>query len=136
MFWLLVTCTLVLQISIATASFHCVKCARTLIFNSSESIDTPGPECALKNESSTMCMATLEMDYEQNNASVLFDGFSQDSLNVSEITTIITHSMQISLDTSKMKRTIQVYCSQNRSCIEEINRLYKTSKSNRPNSLF
>jgi cell division septum initiation protein DivIVA len=81
-------------------------------------------------------MATLEMDYEQNNASVLFDGFSQDSLNVSEITTIITHSMQISLDTSRMKRTIQVYCSRNRSCIAEIDQLYKTSKSNRPNSVF
>jgi hypothetical protein len=78
-----------------------------------------------------MCMATLQMDFENNNASVLFDGFSQDSFNVLNETTMITHSMQISLDTDKMKRSIQVYCSQNISCIGLINRIYQISKFNR-----
>ncbi len=130
MFWLLVTFALVFQISVTTASFHCVQCAQTLSLNPSQWINIEGPECKLKNETSTMCMATLQIDYKQNNASVLFDGFSRDSLNISEGTTMITHSMQISLDTSNMKRTVQVYCLRNISCVNDIKEIYDRGEYN------
>jgi len=128
MFWLLLTFAFVLQLSTATASVHCVQCAQTLTLNPLQDINKDGPQCNLQNETSQMCMATLKIDYEQNNASVLFDGFSHDSLNISEETRIITHSMQISLDTASLKRTIQVYCLRNTSCDAEISQIYRTSK--------
>jgi hypothetical protein len=128
MFWLLAIFTFVFQLPVITASFHCVKCSQTLELNSSQSINITRPECQLKNETSTMCTAELRIDYEQNNASVLFDGLSQDSLNVSEGTVIITHNMQISFDSSRLQRTVQVYCFRNRSCIDKINEIYRTSK--------
>jgi hypothetical protein len=74
-----------------------------------------------------MCMATLQIDYEHTNASVFFDGFSQDLFNVSEGTRMITHSMQISLDTKIMKRTIQEYCFRNESCVHDIEHIYDHS---------
>jgi len=73
-------------------------------------------------------MATLQIDYEHTNASIFFDGFSQDLFNVSEGTRIITHSMQISLDTTSMKRTIQEYCFRNESCFYDIKDIYDNSR--------
>jgi hypothetical protein len=129
MFWLLVSFALILQISITTASFHCVECAQAFTLNPVQRIDIDRLGCALKNESSDMCMAALQMDYENNNASAIFHGLAQDLSNISNRTTMITHSMQISLDTQKMKRSIQVYCSQNGSCVNFINEIYLKSKS-------
>jgi len=128
MFWLLAIFTFVSQLPLIAAYFHCFKCSQTLVLNSFQSITITRPECQLKNETSTMCMAELRIDYEQNNASVLFDGLSQDLLNVSDGTVIITHNMQIFFDRPRLQRTIQVYCFRNRSCIENINEIYRTSK--------
>ncbi|CAF1295157.1 unnamed protein product [Adineta steineri] len=80
-------------------------------------------DCPFGTENSTICMATLQMDYENNSLSVIFDGLSQDSWNVSEGTRIITHNMHISFDTPKLKRIIQVYCFDNNSCVQDIRRI-------------
>ncbi|CAF1298326.1 unnamed protein product [Adineta steineri] len=80
-------------------------------------------DCTLGTENRTICMATLQIDYERNGLSVIFDGLSQDSWNVSEGTRIITHNMEISFNTSKLKRTIQVYCFDNNSCVQDIRRI-------------
>ncbi|CAF1298149.1 unnamed protein product [Adineta steineri] len=80
-------------------------------------------DCTLGTENRTICMATLQMDYENNRLSLIFDGLSQDSWNVSEGTRIITHNMEISLNTPKLKRIIQVYCFDNNSCVQDIRRI-------------
>lgn len=77
-----------------------------------------------------MCVATFQIDYEHDNVSVLLDGFSHGSFNKSEGTRMITHTMHISLDTLTLKRTIQVYCFQNGSCLNDINEIYGCSKYN------
>ncbi|CAF1221587.1 unnamed protein product [Adineta steineri] len=83
-------------------------------------------DCTLGTENRTICMATLQMDYYNNSLSVIFDGLSQNSWNVSEETRIITHNMQISFDTLKLKRIIQVYCFDNNSCVQDIRRIIST----------
>lgn len=118
----------IFQLPLITASFHCMKCSQILPLHSLRQINIERPECQLKNETSTMCTATLLIDYEQNNASVVFDGLSHDVLNVSTGTVMITHNMQILFDKQTLKRTLQVYCFHNLSCIQTIKDIVNTSK--------
>ena len=129
MFWLLVSFALFLHISITTASFQCAECARVFTMGPFQTIDTDRFGCALKSESSDMCTAVLQMDFQNNNVSVVFDGLAQDLSNTSNRTTMITHTMEISLDTPEMKRSIQVYCAQNISCDYIIDEIYRYSKT-------
>ena len=125
MLYLLVIFALVLQLSITTASFRCLQCNQTSILNSQEMMYQPGEECSFKNETSTMCMATIRIDYAQNNTYVSYDGFSHESSNISTRFTTITHSMLISFDTSQLTRTLQVYCFRNESCYYDIAQVYE-----------
>ncbi|UJR23161.1 hypothetical protein I4U23_026180 [Adineta vaga] len=127
MFWLIVIFILVPQLSITIASFDCYECSQRMILNSPHPLRIP-TNCTLKNETSTTCMATLRLDFEQNNGSMILDGLSRDLLNFSDHTTIITHNMQILFDSQKLERTFQIYCFENESCINDLYRIYELSK--------
>jgi hypothetical protein len=128
MFWLPIIFALIFQSSITIASDQCIECTQTLNLTSSEMINTARPECKQQNITSTMCMATLRIDYEQNNALVSFNGSSEDSLNITIQNRIFTHNVQISFAPAKLESMLQVYCMYSSSCIRDIQHVYRKGK--------
>ena len=75
-----------------------------------------------------MCVATLQLDFVKNNASVTLDGLLQESFNESDGTRMITHSTKMRFDTPEFERTVQVYCFSNESCFSDISYIHELGK--------
>ncbi|CAF1282000.1 unnamed protein product [Adineta ricciae] len=122
MVWLLVSFVLISQLSTTLASYNCRQCSQTFALNIQLGQVPVG--CPLKNGTSTICVATLRLDFAENNAAVTLDGLLQESLNDSNGTRLITHSTKMRFDTSEFERTVQVYCFSNDSCFSDISYIH------------
>ncbi len=126
MFWLLASFVLIFQLPTISSSLVCVTCNRTLKLSSSDTINTTN--CSPNPNTSSLCTTLLKIDYVSADANVTFDKDPYNFADVLNGKKALKYNMIIGLSDNTTQREIQVFCSKNNSCSDDITKIYEKSK--------
>lgn len=128
MFWYLVSSVLIFYLPTTTLAIECLKCNQALKFNSSEMLNTTAPACTKTHKQNHLCTAMLSIEFENKNASVIFDHLSEQELIFSNRYNWTKNSITIWFDKDITTQSFQSVCSNSAICVDDVNKTYNKSK--------
>ncbi|CAF1219335.1 unnamed protein product [Adineta ricciae] len=129
MYFSLLTFLFVLHFVALTFALRCSVCHQSLVFNSSETINTARPECRVTYSDSQMCMSVLSIDYESKTANVTFNHLHEQEIIFTNGHMISTNSIKIWFSKDVVFHDVQAFCFNSTICAEDMNKIYKRMKN-------
>lgn len=126
MFSLLLILTLISQLETVDSQLFCRRCSKYNI-NISSSIDILTTDCSSSSISYAICFARLEISHQSKEVDVSLGG-SDGHYGVLNQTNLVQNEIFIQLSDNSTQRTLTVYCANNQSCFNDIDRIYSQGK--------
>lgn len=124
----LITILLIFYLSPPTLAIKCLECYQALGLDSSDFLNTSTLQCYDKYKPSQMCTSVLSIEFENNNATVIFDHLPEQVMVLSHEHKMSRNSMTIWFDKNITTLSFQSICANSKICVEDMNKTYNTSK--------
>ena len=114
--------------STVTVAGQCVRCARTIVMNSSDTVNTNNPACVKEVDPSVLCISMLKIQFNNGNASVIHGNLPQDMLVLTNGNKMISNTTTIWFSKNGVTQELQSICVGPAGCVEDVTNTYDASK--------